>query len=364
MSVRILVTAAGSGPSNNLMRSVLHGIPEATLIGCHSDRFILKKSPAQRNFLLPPLDTREGRVGLEQVVAAAQASLVIPGNDRDACALASLRQRRRLSARMYLPALKTIELCQDKGALSVFLRDHGVAAPRTCALSDRQSLARAWAALDRPDLAWCRIRRGFASRGATMVRDVEQAWAWISYWNAMRGVPVTDFTLSEYLPGRDFNVQGIWSNGKLALIKMCERLSYLNAEHHPSGMASTPALAKTVWEPAAIATCEAALKAIDETARGVYSIDLKENDAGVACITEINAGRFCMITNIHDFTGRYNMATTYVRLALGRDPGIENPYDCCADYYLVRDLDTLPTVLSADALFEGIERPQAVQIRA
>jgi hypothetical protein len=364
MSVRVLVTAAGSGPSNNLMRSVLHGIPGAILIGCHSDRFILKKSPAQRNFLLPPLDTREGRAGLEQVVKAAQASLVIPGNDRDARALASLRQRRRLSARMYLPALRTIELCQDKGALSVFLRNHGVAAPRTCALSDRQSLARAWAALDRPELAWCRIRRGFASRGATMVRDVEQAWAWISYWNAMRGVPVADFTLSEYLPGRDFNVLGIWSNGRLVVIKMCERLSYLNAEHHPSGMASTPALAKTVWESAAIATCEAALQAIDGTATGVFSIDLKENDAGVACITEVNAGRFCMITNIHDFTGRYNVAATYVRLALGQNPGIEDPYDRCGEYYLVRDLDTLPTVLSADALFDGIERPQATRIRA
>jgi carbamoyl-phosphate synthase large subunit len=364
MSVRILVTAAGSGPSNNLMRSVLHGIPEAILIGCHSDRFILKKSPAQRNFLLPPLDTREGRAGLEQVVEAAQASLVIPGNDRDARALASLRQRRRLSARMYLPALKTIELCQDKGALSVFLRSRGIAAPRTCALTDRPSLARAWAALGRPALAWCRIRRGFASRGATKVRDVEQAWAWISYWHAMRGVPVAEFTLSEYLPGRDFNVLGIWSKGRLALIKMCERLSYLNADHHPSGMASTPALAKTVWEPAAIATCEAAVRAIDGTASGVFSIDLKENAAGVACITEINAGRFCMITNIHDFTGRHSVAATYVRLALGQDPGIEDPYDRSGEYYLVRDLDTLPTVLSADALFEGIERPQAARIRA
>lgn len=362
MSARILVTAAGSGASNNLMRSLLHGLPEATLIGCHSDRFILKKSPAKRNFLLPPLETREGRTGLEQAVEAAQPSVVIPGNDRDARALASLR--RRLSARTYLPALKTIELCQDKGALSVFLRNHGIAAPRTCALSDRHSLVRAWAALDRPALAWCRIRRGFASRGATMVRDVQQAWAWISYWHAMRGVPVADFTLSEYLPGRDFNVQSIWSNGRLALIKMCERLSYLNAEHHPSGMASTPALAKTVWEPAAIATCEAALKAIDSGASGVFSIDLKENDAGVACITEINAGRFCMITNIHDFTGRCNMAASYVRLALGQNPGIEDPYDRCDEYYLVRDLDTLPTVLSADALFEGIERPQAARIRA
>ena len=69
----------------------------------------------------------------------------------------------------------------------------------------------------------------------------------------MRGVPGEDFTLSEFLPGRDYNVQGLWLKGRLVLIKMCERLSYLNGRQQPSGMSSTPALAKTVWEPAAIA---------------------------------------------------------------------------------------------------------------
>ena len=86
-----------------------------------------------------------------------------------------------------------------------------------------------------------------------MVRDADQAWHWITYWNTMRGVPVEDFTLCEFLPGRDFSVQAIWHHGRLVLMKMCERLSYLNATQSPSGMASTPALAKTVWEPAKIA---------------------------------------------------------------------------------------------------------------
>jgi carbamoyl-phosphate synthase large subunit len=159
-------------------------------------------------------------------------------------------------------------------------------------------------------------------------------------------------------------VQALCSKGRLVLIKMCERLSYLNADHHPSGMASTPAVAKTVWEPAAIETCHAALRAIDSEATGVFSLDLKEDENGVACITEINAGRFCMITNIHDFTGRHNMAATYVKLALGEPADVDDPYDAAGEHYLVRDLDTLPTILPAGALFEGIERVQAVRTHA
>lgn len=358
MSRRILVTGAGSGPSNNLMRSLLHGDASSVLVGCHSDRFILKKSPAQRNFLAPSLDTDEGDGALRSIVEEARAELVVPGNDRDARAVAAIRERRALAARCFLPALKTIDACQDKCALSHFLRERGIPAPRTYALTDRDSVTRAWRALDPSGLAWCRIRRGFASRGATKVRDVEQAWSWISYWHTMRDVPVEDFTLCEFLPGRDYNVQGLWSQGRLALIKMCERLSYLNAEHHPSGMASTPALAKTVWEPAAVEACEAALRAIDPGATGVFSFDLKENEAGQPCITEINAGRFCMITNIHDLTGRHNMAQTYVRLAFGESTGIDDARERVGEHYLVRDLDTLPTILPADELFEGIEKVQ------
>jgi len=364
MSRRVLVSSAGTGPSNNLMRSLMHGDPSTVLVGCHSDRFMLKKSPAQRNFLIPPLDADEGEGALRSILECARVELVIPGNDADARAIASIRERRALPCRSFLPALKTIDACHDKCALSQFLRERGIPAPRTYALTNRDSVAQAWRALEPRELAWCRVRRGSASRGATKVRDAEQAWGWISYWHTMRGVPVEEFTLCEFLPGRDYNVAGLWSSGRLALIKMCERLSYLNAEHNPSGMASTPALAKTVWEPAAIEACEAAMAALDSGANGMFNFDLKENDAGVPCITEINAGRFCMITNIYDLTGRHNTAQSYVRLAFREATGIDDPYDRAGEHYLVRDLDTLPAVLSADELFEGIERVHATGAEA
>jgi hypothetical protein len=360
MSRRILITSAGSGTCNNLMRSLVHEDPSIVLIGCNSDRFVLKQSPAQRNFLLPPFDPDEGLSPafdepLRSVLATASVDLIIPGNDRDALALAGMHTRTPLPCRTFLPALETIALCQDKYALTVLLRDRDIPVPRTCPVSDRTSLIEAWRALAPGELAWCRIRRGAASRGATKVRDADQAWDWISYWHTMRGVPVEDFTLSEFLPGRDYNVQGLWSGGRLILIKMCERLSYLNADQQPSGMASTPALAKTVWEPSAIAACEAAIGAIDPGAHGVFNFDLKENEAGIPCITEINAGRFAMITNIYDLTGRHNMAASYARLACGEAVSIADPYDDPGEYYLVRELDTLPGIFGIDELFEGIE---------
>jgi carbamoyl-phosphate synthase large subunit len=170
----------------------------------------------------------------------------------------------------------------------------------------------------------------------------------------MRGVPAQSFTLSEYLPGRDFCVQCLWKHGKLILVKMAERVTYIDSGS-PSGVSSTPALAKTVLEPRAIAVCTAAIQALDARAQGVFFVDMKERSDGTPCITEINAGRFATITNIHDLAGTQNMALTFVRLALDEEVKADTPFDFAEDYYLVRSVDTLPVVLHADQLLDGIE---------
>jgi carbamoyl-phosphate synthase large subunit len=70
-------------------------------------------------------------------------------------------------------------------------------------------------------------------------------------------------------------------------------------------------------------------------------------------VTEINAGRFSLSTNIYDLVGRHNMASTFVRTALGEPVAIDEVYDAVdEDVYLVRDADTLPTIVSAERLFE------------
>lgn len=361
MSRRILITSAGSGLCNNLMRSLLHDDPSTVLIGCNTDAFILKQSIAQRNFLVSSRDP-DGEQSLafdrdlRAVITRTSADLVIAGNDEDALLLAQLHERQPMPCRTFFASAKTIAFCHDKYALYEVLRDRNIPVPATYPVSDRASVISAWHALAPQELVWCRIRRGYGSRGATKVRDADQAWNWISYWNTMRGVPVEEFTLCEFLPGRDFSAQAIWYNGRLVLIKMFERLSYLNAGQTPSGMASVPALAKTVWEPAAIAACEAAMHAVDPHAHGVYFTDLKENAAGIACVTEINACRFAMSTNIYDLIGRYNMAGTYARLGCGEAVHIEDPYDVPGEYYLVRELDSLPVIFPADKLFEHLER--------
>jgi hypothetical protein len=67
------------------------------------------------------------------------------------------------------------------------------------------------------------------------------------------------------------------------------------------------------------------------------------------CVTEINIGRFFMITNLFNLCGEHSMIDTYLKLATNQDTNISNPFDF-SEKYLIRSLDTLPTVLSLDEI--------------
>ncbi len=332
MPVRLLITGAGSGPSSNLIRSLKAGDPSLFIAGCHSDRFILKKSSADRNFLVHPVTHHAFLGDVGRVVARARVDLLIPTTDAEVRALS--RARRRLSCRVFLPPRPVVELCQDKYRLSRFLRGRGVAAPLTYAVSSLAGVPGIFRRLGRPPL-WCRVRAGSGSTAAIPVRAPRQAQAWIAYWSTMRGVPVRSFTLSEYLPGRDFGCQSLWDRGRPVLTKAFQRLSYIASGGHPSGVSSVAALAKTATDP----------QVREVTTRAVRAL----------CVTEINAGRFLAGTNLLDLSGKHNMAVTYVQLALGEPVGSLEEPDQTTDHYMVRDVDTLPGVFHAEEFFAGIE---------
>jgi carbamoylphosphate synthase large subunit len=347
----VLVPGAGTGLSTSLLRSLRIGDPTLRLIGYHDDRFALTQSPADRNYLLPHPSQPSFPDRLRRLIERERIDLLVPARDADAELFARLRGT--LPCRLFLPPHAVIERCQDKYRLTAFLRERRLPAPRTYAVDRLRDVAALVARFPAGSRLWCRPRRGVDSIGATVVRGARQARAWIRYWEEMRGIPAAAFTLAEYLPGRDFNCQSLWLRGKLVLIKTYERLDTLGGLSRPSGISSLSALAKTVRHPPLVRTTIDAVRALDPKASGTFGVDFRENEAGVACITEINAGRFMWSQPLLDQVGRHNMAVAYVRLALGQPVRVDDPYDVEPDVYMVRDVDMLPGLVRADELFEG-----------
>jgi biotin carboxylase len=353
MKSHVLVTGAGTGAANNLIRSLKAALPSLVVVGGHHDRFVVTQSAADRNYLLS-IDTPARMLrGLRRIVDTEAIDLRLPSTDVEVRTVSQIRGK--IPCRVFLPRHSTIERCQDKYRLARFLRQAGVPVPDTYPVTRGAGMAAVFRRLTAAQpLVWCRARHGNGAVGAAPVRTLEQARSWVAYWKDMRGIRERGFTLAQYLPGRDFGCQSLWKGGRLVLIKTFERLSHVVRGSEASRVSSLAALTKMVHEPRVVEVCEEAIRRLDGRASGVFCVDLKEDADGVPCITEINAGRFSMSTNVYDLTGKYNMALAYVQLALGRCDVPPGTYDVVEDHYMVRDLDIPPGVLSADALFDGI----------
>ncbi len=351
-SKRLLVMAAGTGACNNLIRSLRSGDADAYIVGCNDDRFTLKQSAADRLYLTPPVRSAAFGNALLRLMDHEKLDLVIPSGDDDVLALSALRNE--LGSRCFLPEHEVIELCQDKFELARHLAARGVPVPATCAVTDLNAVGAIFRQLGRTRPLWCRVRAGSRSLGAAPVNTVRQARAWIRYWEEMRGISVERFTLSEYLPGRDFMCMSLWDQGKMVLVTTFEKLSYFGGESHPSGTSSLSSLAKTIVDPRLVDVCGEAVRALTATASGAFSVDLKEDRKGRPCITEINAGRFFIGMTVFDRVSTRGIASVYLGLAEGKAIDLVGCYATAPDYYVVRDLDTLPGVFSAHELFESI----------
>jgi carbamoyl-phosphate synthase large subunit len=352
---RVLVMGAGSAAAENLIQSLRRAEPSLVLIGCHEDRFVLKHSAADGRYLVPSPGAPDFMRRVAGLARTARIDLVIPTSDRYVLALSS--GRRQVPGRLFLPAHRVVTLCQDKYALAAALRRRGLPTPITCRVTRLDAVEQIFARFGHPARLWCRPRTGTCARGGGAVSSPEQARSWIRLWETMQGVPISSFTLSQYLPGREILCQSVWQRGRLILINTFERLSYFGVDNIPSGVTSLSSLAKTVIEPDVVALCRRAIRAVAPRASGAFSVDVKEDERGRPYITEINAGRFFMAMTAFDRMLKHSMALTYVRLARGDRVDLHEEYDAVDDCYMVRDLDMAPGIFRGEELFEGIEDP-------
>ena len=361
MNVRLLLLGAGSGAANNLVRSLRAHDRALTIIGAHHDRFILRTAPTERRYLLPAASHPGFVDALNQLIAAERIDVVVPTSDRDTRALAAAREH--LGCRTLLPTLSTIDVCQDKYAFADVLSARGIAVPQTVALGGLDDVEAAFVRLGRHARLWCRRRRGEGGLGALLVARAEQARAWIAYWAEMRGVAASEFTLAEYLPGRDFAGQALFAHGDPIVIHAYERLSYLGGGAAPAGV-GLAALGKRIVDRRVSDLVTAAVRALEPDASGVFCFDAREDAAGAPRLTELNAGRFGLSAILLDLVGKVNLASAYVRLAMGEHPEPILEPEPCDDWYIVRDYDGAPAVLRADEFFTGIEAaPSHVALR-
>jgi len=349
--IKIVITGAGGGGANNII-STIKEREKYHLIGFDISPYKVARANVDSRFVVPPALSPDYEEKICEIIAQEKPQLIIPTNDPEVEKLSEIRDN--IGTELFFPDHESVALCLDKWQFHNFAISNDIRVAETYHVSNLEDIEPIFSKLD-SELLWCRARKGAGSKGATKVKDPEQAKWWIKYWNEMRGMKISDFTISEFLPGKDFACQSTWKNGNLILMKAAERLSYIEAASRPSNMSSSPELAKTVYDEKLFDFCIDVIKKLSGSkAHGNYDIDIKMNSNNEFCVTEINIGRFFMITNLFNLSGKYSMIDTYLQLALDKEPNVSDKFDY-SEKYLIRSLDTLPTILSPEEIAERLE---------
>ena len=120
MTTRILLPGAGTGAANNLIRSLWADYPGLVVVGVHGDRFTLRNSKANRNYLLPSAGDPRFADALSTIIEREQIDLLMPNSAADVGMASELRDV--LPCRTFLPSKSAIDRCGNPDELRRFLR--------------------------------------------------------------------------------------------------------------------------------------------------------------------------------------------------------------------------------------------------
>lgn len=189
-----------------------------------------------------------------------------------------------IAAKTFLPDRRTVALCQDKFEAGLAWRRAGL---RDDEIRLIDSDPFHYRADDYP--VWVRARHGAGAKAAVLARNWHEGAHWMQFW-WWRDKAV-EFVAEAYLPGRDLAWSGIYYRGELVCSFARERVEYLYPNLTPEGLTGTPTIARIVHDDEVSTMAEAAVNAVDGEPHGIFSVDMREDEAGIPRPTEINAGR-------------------------------------------------------------------------
>lgn len=342
----ILVGGAGSGGGNNLIRSLRQGKVPLKIIGANINQFEKWRSVADRTYILPIARSDDYIEKLNELISIEKIDLLIISNIQEMEVVSAKRDL--IKTKVFLPDDRIMKVCNDKVETYKLFRKNNIPCAKFKLLENVDDLYK-FVNENPADKYWVRSVRGAGSVAATWINRPDQAEDWLNLWIQMRGMHWNDFMIEEFLPGKDYALQSVWKNGVLQVCKMIRRLEYVHMQNTLSGSSSSPTAALTEKNDAVISTALEAIsvlsKITDGKPNGNYSMDFKEDINGIPFITEVNIGRFCMITPIFDLTGRINTAERHVRCALDIKTPQYDPIDIEEGVYLLRGLDMEPKIV-------------------
>jgi len=352
---RILVTGAGGPASINFVMSLRISPEKLYITGVDVNKFRIHLAPVDNKFIVPKAMEKNYIDTLNEIIRKEKLEFVHSQPDVEVRVLSENRER--LEANVFLPSKEAIRICQDKSKSAKVWLKKGIPTAKVVEIKNEKDIERAFDKLGSP--IWIRAKHGAGGRGSTPAYNVETAISWINYWKA-RGEK-WEFIAQEFLRGRNLAFHSIWKEGELVVSMARERIEYIYPYLAPSGITGTPAVQRTIHDQKVNEIATEAVLAIDSNFSGIACVDLKENDNGVPCVTEINAGRMFTTSFFFSYASkvlygdyRSNFPYIYLKLAYKeRIPDFPKFNILPEGLYWIRHIDA-PACLVKDGKILGV----------
>jgi carbamoyl-phosphate synthase large subunit len=154
-----------------------------------------------------------------------------------------------------------------------------------------------------------------SGKGSILANSVEEIRAWVTL-----NPGISQFMLSEYLPGRNFACHLLYDHGKVVKIGSYERTEYFMARTAISGVTGNISKGKLLNDPRLVEASQRAiasiLKQTGEIMHGIVAVDLREAKDTQPLITEINLRP---VAATYSFAAAgFNLAEAQLLLTLNR----------------------------------------------
>jgi len=273
---RLLIT----GISGDLGRSFVYYLRKSGemffVVGIDTNDTFIHVPETDRKYIVPPAKDKNYIKVINKIIKKERIELLIPCSDYEIRVIS--KNKDKINAKIRLPKYKTIEIAQDRYKSNKIWEAADLPVPKSKIIkNEEQLMANTWL---RP-----RLPISGGAKQAIYAQTEKQAKEWIKKYDGWG-----NFIMSEYLPGRIYGFDSLWKKGKLIGYQLKERMKYLSSGTNLVGYGT--AIIRTCDNEKIVDTCIQAILALDKTPDGCFSVDLRENKEGVACLTEINAGRF------------------------------------------------------------------------
>ena len=303
---RILVTGIGGAAALDFTRAIRELEEEVYIVGTDcSQHYIHLARYVDKKYIIPKSNKRNYIEKLNEIIEKEHIQFLHAQPDVEVKRISE--DKEKLKAKVLLPDKETVRTCHDKFRLIRHLNKRNIPAARNILIQNEENIRIAFRKFGKK--IWLREVRGAGGKGSLPVEKFDHAKAWIDYWNGWG-----NFVAEEYLPGRNIAWQGIFKDGELITSVIWDRIEYIISHVSPSGITGTPSIARIItYEKVNHIALEAA-NSLTRKPNGIFSIDFKENNDKVPCVTEINPGRFFTPSYMY-VKGGVNLPGIYLKLA-------------------------------------------------